>query len=438
MIPEEGAINAITFSWTRLAAVMILAWPVPAHAQQTPPLDALPALKVFLDCTECDIEYQRQNVTFVDYVRDRALADLHVLVTTQDTGGGGALWVIKFIGLGRFQNQDRTFTFATAQRATQDNRRKEFARLFRIGLAGYAANSSIAPQLDVAWKRPAHALATSETDPWNFWTFRISANGNLTGEQSSTTHSYRVSFSGSRTTQNWKINMSANGNADKRVFVFGDDRRIESRRDSWTLSGLVVRSLGGKAGAGFIASTARSSVTNIDRSTKFAAGVEYDVFPYSESNRHSLTVQYTVGTSDYEYVDVTIFDKLRETVPTHGFNVSLGLRAPWGSLGSYSSVSQHLHLRDRYRASVSGSTEVNLFKGLSFNMLARYDKINDQISLRKGSASTEEILLRQRQLGTDYSYSFAVGVSYRFGSIFNTVVNPRFGGPGGFAYGSVP
>jgi hypothetical protein len=422
----------------RLVAVLILGWPVSAPAQQPPPLDALPALKVFLDCTECDIDYQRQNVIFVDYVRDRALADLHVLVTTQDTGGGGTLWVIKFIGLGHLENQDRTFTFATAQRATQDNRRKEFARVFRIGLAGYAASSLIAPQLDVAWRRPAGASATAETDPWNFWTFRISANGNLAGEQSSTTQSYRVSFSSSRTTQNWKINVSANGNADKRVFTIGDDRRIESRRDSWTLGGLVVRSVGGKAGAGFVASMARSSVTNIDRSTKVAAGVEYDFFPYSESDRHSLTVQYTVGTNDYEYGEVTIFNKLRETVPTHGLNVSLGLRAQWGSLGSYSSVSQHLNRHDQYRASVSGSTEVNLFKGLSFNVLARYDKINDQISLRKGSASTEEILLRQRQLGTDYSYSFAVGVSYRFGSIFNTVVNPRFGGPGGFTYGSGP
>ena len=178
---------------------------------------------------------------------------------------------------------------------------------------------------------------------------------------------------------------------------------------------------------------ARSSFTNIDRARTFAPGVEYDFFPYSEANQRSLTVQYTIGTSDYEYRDVTIFNKLRETVPTHGFNVSLGLRAPWGSLGSYSSVSQHLNRRDRYRASMSGGTEVNLFKGLSFNMLARYDKVNDQISLRKGTASTEEILLRQRQLGTDHSYSFAVGVSYSFGSIFNTVVNPRFGGSGGLA-----
>ena len=74
-------------------------WAAPlAHAQPQP----TPMLRVFLDCHECDTEYQRQNVTFVDYVRDRAVADLHVLVTTQGTGGGGASWTVKFIGLGPF------------------------------------------------------------------------------------------------------------------------------------------------------------------------------------------------------------------------------------------------------------------------------------------------------------------------------------------------
>ena len=43
-------------------------------------------LRVFIDCFECDTEYLRQNVQFVDYVRDRTVADVHVLVTTQGTG----------------------------------------------------------------------------------------------------------------------------------------------------------------------------------------------------------------------------------------------------------------------------------------------------------------------------------------------------------------
>src|SRR5688572_7547569 len=135
-----------------------------------------PMLRVFLDCYECDTEYQRQNVTFVDYVRDRAVADLHVLVTTQGTGSGGASWTVKFIGLGRFQRQDRTFTFTTEQTATSDDRRKAFSRIFKIGLVGYAADTTIAPQLDLTWTKPA-AAATAARDRWNSWVFRVNLNG---------------------------------------------------------------------------------------------------------------------------------------------------------------------------------------------------------------------------------------------------------------------
>ena len=414
-----------------IAIILAVGWSVAAYAQPVEPSRIGQAeaasLKVFLDCVECDLEYQRQHVTFVAYVRDRAVADLHVLVTTEEAGGGGMAWVVRFIGLGRLQHQDRTFTFATAQRATADDRRKEFGRVFRIGLAGYAVDTPIAPQLDVAW-RPARGGAGAGDDGWDSWAFRITAAGNIGSEQSSSVRAYRLAVSGTRTTQNWRISLLANGNTDKRAFKIGADRTVESRRDATTFSSAIVKSVGSRAGAGFRASMARSSFTNTDRAVSLAPGMEFNFFPYSESNRRSLTVQYTVGTTYYEYREITIFDKLRETVPTQGVNVSLGLRTPWGTLGGYSSVSQHVYQRDRYRVSFSGSTNVSLVKGLSFEMLARYDKINDQISLRKGTATTEEILLQLRQLVTDYNYSFSLGVSYGFGSIFSSVVNPRFGG----------
>lgn len=38
-----------------------------------------------------------------------------------------------------------------------------------------------------------------------------------------------------------------------------------------------------------------------------------------------------------------------------------------------------------------------------------------------------DILIRLRQLQSGYSYFMSVGLSYTFGSIFNNVVNPRFG-----------
>ena len=57
-----------------------------------------------------------------------------------------------------------------------------------------------------------------------------------------------------------------------------------------------------------------------------------------------------------------------------------------------------------------------------------YSWIHDQLYLRKGSATTTSVLLRQQALKTSYSYYGNVGLNYTFGSIFNNIVNPRFGG----------
>jgi hypothetical protein len=228
-------------------------------AAQTAP----PMVRVFLDCHECDTEYQRQNVTFVDYVRDRAVADLHVLVTTQGTGSGGSSWTVKFIGLGRFQNQDRTYTFTTDQAATSDDRRKAFARIFKIGLVGYAADTTIAPQLDVTWTKSAETAAVR--DRWNSWVFRVNLNGNFDGERSSKSTSTRIAFSGARTTANWKINLSLNGNVNRNTFELEDDRTVRSRRDNWSVDGLLVKSRGPRASIGLRGSFWHDSFANTDR-----------------------------------------------------------------------------------------------------------------------------------------------------------------------------
>jgi len=156
--------------------------------------------------------------------------------------------------------------------------------------------------------------------------------------------------------------------------------------------------------------------------------IEYDFFPYSESTERSLTVQYSIGVTTFEYRELTIFDKFKETVPSHSLNTSIGIRAPWGSIGGSANISQHLNQLDRYRFSFNGNTDIRLFKGFSFNIFGQYDKIGDQIGLRKDEATTEEVLLRLQQRATGYSYYMNFGINYSFGSIFNSVVNPRFGG----------
>jgi hypothetical protein len=64
------------------------------------------------------------------------------------------------------------------------------------------------------------------------------------------------------------------------------------------------------------------------------------------------------------------------------------------------------------------------------NFFGEFSRTRDQIYLPLGEATTEEILLRQRQLLTGYQYFFNFGFRYSFGSIYNNIVNPRFGGGG--------
>ena len=387
-------------------------------------------LRVFVDCYECDTEYLRQQVTFVDYVRDRMASDLHVLVTTQSTGGGGMTWTVKFIGIGRLASVDRTHVFSTAATATSDDRRREFARVFRLALTGYAADTSVAPNLDVTWRPPSASATTAVAvkDKWRRWVFRVSGSGSMSGERASKSYRYSTSTSASRVTENLKINVSVNRSASESRFTLTDGRRVGSPSDSWNLGSLAVKSLGPKLSAGARFNASHSSFSNVNRSISILPGVEYNVFPYTDYQRRSLTVWYELGPTVYDYNEVTIFDKLKETAFRQTLEVSLGMRQPWGSLNSSTSFSQNLRHRDRYNMSFYGSTDVRLFKGFSFNLYASYSRIKDQTSLPREEASAEEVLLRIRQLATNYTYYYGVGFSYNFGSIFTSIVNPRFNG----------
>ena len=71
---------------------------------------------------------------------------------------------------------------------------------------------------------------------------------------------------------------------------------------------------------------------------------------------------------------------------------------------------------------------VRVFQGFSVELGGGYNWIRDQLYLPKESSNQVDVLLRRRALLTGFEYNLRLGVNYTFGSIFNNVVNPRFGG----------
>jgi len=68
-----------------------------------------------------------------------------------------------------------------------------------------------------------------------------------------------------------------------------------------------------------------------------------------------------------------------------------------------------------------------VLKGLSLSVNGSVSYNNFQPNLRKGEISEADRLLQLKQLASSYFVQGGVSLSYTFGSIYNNVVNPRFG-----------
>ena len=410
-----------------------------AGSQVTPETQAKPdpqatagAVRVFLDCNySCDEEFVRKEITFVDYVRDRNDADVHILLTTQGTGGGGTEYTIKFIGLKRFAQVEQTLKHVAISTATSDERRRGIAEVLKRGLVRYVAESPLAPRIRITVAEAEGGQKTGQQDPtkdpWNLWVFRAEFGGSLDGEQSSRSHSLRSYISANRTTDALKIQLSTSGSYRESSFDLSEGETFTSTSRDFSTNALIAKSLTGQWSAAIVGRASSSTFVNQDFATRVAGGIEYDFFPYSESTRRLLTVQYTAGVDTFDYKEETVFGETSELLADHRLQTSLSMRQPWGSSFASVSFSQFLTKPDKYSITAFGDASVRLFKGFSFNVFGEVARTRDQLYLPRGEATTEEILVRQRQLETGYRYFMHFGVSYSFGSIFNNVVNPRFG-----------
>lgn len=415
-----------------IALIAALAAAVPAVAQQTVQQEAV---RVFLDCNGfyCDQDFYRTEINWVGYVRDRQDADVHVLITRQQTGSGGGEHTLQFLGLRRFQGVNQTLRFTSGPSETEDEVRRGLAEVIKVGLVRYAADTPAGARLRVTIPAATTAAAApaEARDPWDHWTFRAGVRGYFNGESSYTSRDLNASLSANRVTAMWKTRLSLNANNSRSEYELTDTSTFVSARESYNGSALVVRSLGEHWSAGGRASALRSTYANYDRLVRAGPAVEYNVYPYSESTRRQLTLQYAVSGISADYDERTRFGKLAETRVEHSLTTSLDLKQPWGSIGVSAEGAHLLDDAARNRLVLFGNADVRLFKGLSLNFYASGSRVRDQLNIRDRTGTPEEILTREIEQLTAFRYFASVGLSYTFGSIYNNVVNPRFGGSGG-------
>ena len=386
-------------------------------------------LRVFIGCTACDVDFLRQEVTSVEYVRDRVAADVHVLFTTETTGSGGQAITLNFIGRGRFTGLDDSLIYVSSAIETADDTRRGYARLLSLGLVRYLARTPLAARLrvDVPADAPNLTGATAIPDPWNYWVFNLGVSGDVTGEALTRTWALSSSGTASRTTARWKLQFGASANYDSSRFELGDETLTTVSHNS-LVDGLAVKSLGDHWGLGVGGSLVSSTFTNQRGTFRLASAIEFNVFPYAESSRQQVTFGYAVGVSSLRYREETIFGKLDETRPDGRFQFFAGATQPWGAIDVSVQAEHFLDAPSQQRVLTTGTLSLQVTGGLFLDTSGGASLLRDQVYLARRGASDEEVLLRQRRLATGYDYFLSLGVTFTFGSVHDSVVNSRFTG----------
>jgi len=382
------------------------------------------APRVYIDCDRCDIDFIRTEITFVNYVRDRKEAQIHIFITTQRTGSGGTEYTVTFIGQRDYAGMNDTLKFVSEPTDTEDQIRRGIVRVLKMGLVRYVAKTNLADQISISFKR--QAKPTSMEDRWDNWIFNIELDNFLRGEKANKSIWLHGSLSANRITPDLKIRFSMYASYNERKFEL-EDSTISSLSRKQGLWGLVVKSIDDHFSVGISGFVYSSTYDNIKLAFSLAPAIEYNLFPYSESTRRELRFLYRVGYMSSRYNEETIFDKTSEILFDEVLSVTLEVKQTWGSVSATLEGSHYFHDFSKNRLQLSSNLSLHLFKGLSLRLSGRIFMIHDQLSLPKREATPEEVLLRRTQLATQYKYSGSVGLSYTFGSIYKNVVNPRFG-----------
>ena len=385
-------------------------------------------LKVYLDCSwGCDEDFLQREMPYINFYKDSKISNLHIIVNGESSSNGGEVVTFRFIGINEFEGVDNTLTVNIPPNTSDDLKRKKYLEVLNKGVYAYIIRTNAYDVVSLSYENKESGKEDIEKDKWNNWVFRTSVGGYMFGEEGYSSRSFNGRLTANRITAESKFTSSFSMYSNISKFEY-DDFSLETKNESRYANMTFVKSKGEHLSIGVKANYTQSTSQNYDGKYKFSPCIEYNIFPYSESSEHRFSFLYGVSTNYNDYTDTTVYLKTSENFFSHLLDVSYQNSQTWGSF-SFSIYGDQILDKDdlkKYNIGISSNIDWNIAKGLALNFGGSVNLDRAQIHLPLNGATYEEIILRQKDLESDYSYYLNFGLSYTFGSMKNNFVNPRF------------
>jgi hypothetical protein len=390
------------------------------------------SVKVFLNCPNswCWQDYLRTQTTWAYFVQDQFVADVNLRINSLENGSGGSQYKLIFEGLGKIAHLQDTVWFSTNGIQTDNEVRDVLLKHVQLGLVRYAMQTESHDVLrissaDSSDREEIGQGSNPPEDPFNAWVYNLSFWGNGDGQKSNKNMNLGAWFAANQVKETHRLKLAGRYNTRINKYDYNGEKSTY-RVDSYRSSAFFVKSLNQHWSAGCFNSWTRSTYDNLDNSWVNSLALEYNLFPYKESQTRQLTASLYAGSQYNQYQSITIYLKTKEWRPIGRFNVQGSFNPSWGSASIGISSLALLDDVKKNSTSIDLSISARIFKGLSISLDGSFSFIRNQINLPLKDVSIDQLFLSQQIIATSFSYYFYASVNYRFGSIFNNVVNTRF------------
>ena len=382
--------------------------------------------RLYIKCDRCDNSFLKNEINYVNHVREQGLADIQLFIYRNRNANNGSRYSLDFIGKNKFSGKDLSLVVDTNPRLTRDEVRNALKRKIDIGLVYFLIESDISNKIRISYDSITNNSESyeSSSDKWRNWVFQTSGEANFESETSIKQSNIEVAFDADKVTDKIKLQFDIDFERSNNKYENNNNTFI-SKRNRKSFGAKSVWSINNKWSAGFNVGASGDTYQNIDFRYYIMPAIEYSFFPYNEFVRREMVINYRIGFGYRNYIEETIYDKLEEYVYLHQLAFETRFRQPWGEI--YTNLRGKTFLQEPSKNSFSLDSwfSIRVFEGLAVRFGGEIELIRDQLSLPKGNASIEDLLLQQQEIATDFRSQFRIAIGYTFGSAFNNYLNSR-------------
>lgn len=389
------------------------------------------SLSVFLDCStggDCYLDFIRKDLNILTFVRDRTDADVQVMINNQWNNNGGVISNLILVGRNSYEVHSDTLSYFIDPSLTEDDKRHLLAKNLKIALFPFIRQTEIGKSIELVYpSKEALGIDSIAKDPWNYWVFQLGLNGSADGNVN-----YLNIYS------NGYLSINREMEKSRTIAYFGLSLSRQKYNDNDTTYTYDFQSYNSEINhssklnqhfaIGVSGYYNKSIFSNFKNRFAVQPRFEYSIFPYKDFNTKRLIIGIDIGPQYQQYIDTTIYLKTQEILLQQNISFIYSLTKPWGSVNIGLFWSNYFHDLTKNQFSVNGAISTRLFKGLNLSFWGNYAFVNDQINIRKGDVSVDQLLVKNKELLSNYNFYFGMGISYRFGSKNNNQIFPSFKG----------